>query len=208
MEGFIAKWYAANTRKGMEDFRKLARRVATELPPGSSVLDVAPGPGFFSIELAKLGNYRITGLDISKSFVEIARRNAEQAGVEVEFLQGSASKMPCKNDSFDFLICRAAFKNFSEPERAVQEMCRVLKPGGRLLLIDLRRDASRREINREVDAMRLSWASTIITRLTFRFMLLKRAYLKSEFERFFAQADFRSFDVQINPIGVEVRAEK
>ena len=46
MEGRIARWYAANTGKSMEDFRALARRVAAELAPGSAVLEVAPGPGF------------------------------------------------------------------------------------------------------------------------------------------------------------------
>jgi ubiquinone/menaquinone biosynthesis C-methylase UbiE len=208
MEGYIAKWYAANTRKGMEDFKALARRVAEDLAPGSSVLEVAPGPGFFAVELAKLGSYRITGLDISKSFVDIARRNAKQARVEVDFRQGNASNMPFVNESFDFLLCRAAFKNFSEPARAVQEMCRVLRPGGRVLIIDLRRDASRREVNQEVDRMGLGWASRLVTKLAFRFMLLKRAYTKSEFEHFFAPADFRSVDVQANLIGVELWAEK
>jgi ubiquinone/menaquinone biosynthesis C-methylase UbiE len=87
-------------------------------------------------------------------------------------------------------------------------MCRVLKPGGRLLIIDLRRDASQREINQEVNGMGLAWASRFLTKLTFRFMLLKRAYTKSEFEQFFAQARFRSVDVQTNLIGVEVWAEK
>ena len=43
---------------------------------------------------------------------------------------------------FDFLLCRAAFKNFGQPVRALQEMCRVLKPGGRGLIIDLRHGAS------------------------------------------------------------------
>ena len=58
MEGWIAKWYAANTGKRLEDFRALARRVAGELAPGSAVLELAPGPGYFAIELAKLSSYR------------------------------------------------------------------------------------------------------------------------------------------------------
>ena len=208
MEGFIARWYATNTRKGIKDFQALARRVAGELATGSNVLEVAPGPGFFAIELAKLGSYRITGLDISKTFVEIARCNAQEAQVEADFKQGNASQMPFEDASFDFLLCRAAFKNFSQPQRAVSEMYRVLKAGGQVLVIDLRRDASRREISQEVDGMALGWASTILTKLTFRFMLLKRAYTQIEFERFFAQPGFRSLAVQTNLIGLEVRAVK
>jgi ubiquinone/menaquinone biosynthesis C-methylase UbiE len=97
MEGWIAKWYAANTRKALEDFSRLARRVSEELAPGSAVLELAPGPGYFAIELAKLSSYQITGLDISRTFVEIANRNAQEAKVGVDFRQGNASQTPFAN---------------------------------------------------------------------------------------------------------------
>src|ERR1700676_1809788 len=113
MEGMVAKWYATNTPKALDEFKALARRISSELAPASSVLEVAPGPGYFAIELAKLGDYRITGLDISKTFVEIADRNAKEAKVQVEFRQGNASNMPFESDSFNFILCRAAFKNFA-----------------------------------------------------------------------------------------------
>ena len=124
MDGMIAKWYAANTRKSLEDYKALARRVAEKLSPESGVLEIAPGPGYFAIELAKLGAYRITGIDISETFVEIARRKAVEAGVEVDFQPGDAANMPFENETFDFLLCRAAFKNFAEPLRALNEMHR------------------------------------------------------------------------------------
>ena len=161
MEGWIAKWYAANTRKRLEDFRALARRVAGQLAPGSKVLELAPGPGYFAIELAKLSSYQITGLDIRKSFVEIARRNAEEEKVAVDFRQGDESHTPFADESFDFLLCRAAFKNFSESLLAVREMYRILKKRGRGIIIDLRRAASQKSINEFVDQMGLSWASTM-----------------------------------------------
>jgi ubiquinone/menaquinone biosynthesis C-methylase UbiE len=129
MEGVVAKWYAANTAEMMKDYVALARRIARELPQGSRVLEVAPGPGHFSIELAKLGDYAITGLDLSHTFVKLASKKAAEAGVKVDFGQGSASNMPFQAGSFDFLLCRAAFKNFAQPVKALEEMCRVLKPG-------------------------------------------------------------------------------
>src|SRR5579863_10735126 len=94
MTGALAHWYAATTRKSMSDFERLARRVAGEISPGAGVLEVAPGPGYFAIELAKLGDYRVTGLDISETFVEIARKNAQRAGVHADFRHGNASTMP------------------------------------------------------------------------------------------------------------------
>ena len=80
----------------------------------------------------------VTGLDISKTFVELARKNAANSGVHVQCEHGNASQMPFANQSFDFLVCRAAFKNFANPLGALKEMSRVLKPGARGLIIDLR----------------------------------------------------------------------
>jgi ubiquinone/menaquinone biosynthesis C-methylase UbiE len=192
----------------MNDFRADARRVAALLASGAKVLEVAPGPGYFAIELAKLGHYLITGLDISRTLVEIARKNAAQAGVRAEFRRGSASNMPFESDQFDFLFCRAAFKNFSEPVRALQEMQRVLKPGGRALIIDLRRDASLEAINEAVSRMNLGIFSQVFTRLTFRFMLLKRAYTTGEFEQFLKQTQFGSIRIEESLIGMDVWLEK
>jgi ubiquinone/menaquinone biosynthesis C-methylase UbiE len=208
MEGWIAKWYAANTRKNLDDIRVLARRVAGELPSASVVLELAPGPGYFAIELAKLSSFQITGLDISKSFVEIARRNAQEAGVKVEFRHGDASHTPFAKESFDFLLCRAAFKNFSRPLEAIREMHRVLKAGGRAVIIDLRRDASRRSIDEAVDKMGLGWMSKIFTKAAFRSMLLKRAYTRAEFEIFVAQTEFHRADIKENSLGLEIWLHK
>ena len=99
MEGFTARWYSSLTRKSLAEFQALARRFAGELPPHSRVLEVAPGPGYFAIELAKLGDYRVTGLDISHTLVDIARRNAREAGVPVDFRLGNASFMPFEDRS-------------------------------------------------------------------------------------------------------------
>ena len=64
---------------------------AQQVGAGGSVLDVATGPGYFCIELARLSNLRITGLDISDDLVEIARANARAAAVDVDFLEASDS---------------------------------------------------------------------------------------------------------------------
>jgi ubiquinone/menaquinone biosynthesis C-methylase UbiE len=156
------------------------------------------------VELAKLGGYRITGLDISRTFVEIARGNARQAGVDVDFRLGNAARMPFASESFDFLLCRAAFKNFAEPRRALEEMYRVLKPGGAALIIDLRKDATRESIGEAVQGMRLGRVNALITRLTFRFVLLKRAYSRNEFQQLLAETKFEPVEIEEGPIGLEL----
>ena len=204
MEGMVAKWYAANTAEVMNEYAELAQRIAGQVPEHSSVLEVAPGPGYFCIELARRGSYAISGLDISRTFVNMAAKKAAEAGVRVNFTQGSASNMPFPRDSFDFLLCRAAFKNFAKPVSALQEMCRVLKPGGRGLIIDLKRDANPGEISRHVDAMGLSAVNRVLTKLAFRTMLLKSAYSKEQFERMLEQARFSGVQVNESGIGLEV----
>ena len=208
IEGVLAKWYAVNTGEMMNQYVDLARRISNQIPPGSAVLEVAPGPGYFSIELAKLGSYAITGLDISHSMVKIASKKADEAGVCVDFKQGSAAKMPLQRNSFDFLLCRAAFKNFAQPAQALREMRRVLRPGGRALIIDLRRDVSMREINRYVDSLGLGFFSRWFTSLSFRFMLLRRAYTVAGMQQLLAPIGFASTRIDTNAIGMEIWLEK
>src|SRR5262249_51183408 len=129
MEGSIANWYAKNTARDGRRFDAAARIVAERTSEGACILEVAPGPGYLAIEVARSGR-KVTGLDISRSFVEIARRNAEKAGVAAEFRHGNASAMPFDGESFDFVICMAAFKNFADPLDAINEMHRVLRRGG------------------------------------------------------------------------------
>ena len=85
MEGIIASWYAKTTFKDLNRHKLMAKQLAEKIPESGKVLEIAPGPGYFCIELAKLGNFQITGLDISKSFVEIARKNASKAGLKIDF---------------------------------------------------------------------------------------------------------------------------
>ena len=206
MEGGVARWYAGLTKKSLADFKALAKRVAGEVAPGGSVLEVAPGPGYFAIELAKLADYRVTGLDISETFVQIANANAREANVPARFERGDASSMPFEDRQFDYLVCRAAFKNFSRPLAALNEMYRVLKPGGRALIIDMRRDASRASMRQAANEMKLGPLNRGIVYLTFRFMLLRRAYTKAEFEQMFARTGFCNVQIQEGLIGLEISA--
>ncbi len=59
MEGGVAHWYDARAKKERDENQALARRLAEHLAPGSTVLEVAPGPGYLAIDLAKLGNKRL-----------------------------------------------------------------------------------------------------------------------------------------------------
>jgi ubiquinone/menaquinone biosynthesis C-methylase UbiE len=208
MEGWTARWYTRTRRNDMEDFRRQARSVAAHLLSGSDVLEVAPGPGFFAVELAKLSDFKITGLDISRTLVDIATGNAREAGVKVDFRLGNASAMPFADGSFDFIYCSAAFKNFSQPVQALDEMHRVLRPGGEAVIQDLRKDVSLEEINTYVNESGRSGFDAWLTKMAFRFMLIKRAYTEKEFMRIAEQSRFGGCRIDAGQIGLEVRFTK
>jgi len=208
MEGPIARWYEKTTRRDLDEFRKLAARLAAMLPAGGDILEVAPGPGFLAVELARNPALHITALEISKTFVELARKNAAEACVPVNIVQGNAAQMPLPDSSFDLIVCRAAFKNFAQPSHALAEMRRVLRSGGKALIIDLRKDVSMTEINRYFDRIELSAWDRWVTRLTFRLMLLKRAYTVSAMQALIAPIGFANTRIDTSDIGMEVWLEK
>jgi ubiquinone/menaquinone biosynthesis C-methylase UbiE len=192
----------------MEDFRRQAKAVAAHLFKGARVLEVAPGPGFFAIELARLGDFSITGLDISRTFVQIATENSAKAGVKINFQLGNASAMPFGDESFDFIYCAAAFKNFTEPAKALDEMHRALRPGGGAMIMDLRKDVSLDQIDAYVRQSGRSRFDAWMTSWTFRHMLIKRAYTKDQFIRLAEKSRFGSCQFDVGDIGFEARFTK
>ncbi|HTZ90060.1 MAG TPA: class I SAM-dependent methyltransferase [Alloacidobacterium sp.] len=208
MEGSIARWYDKTTRKDMPEYMRTARKLDAMLPPGSNILEVAPGPGFLAIELARDARHHVTGLDISHTFVDIARKNAAAEAVKIDFLQGNASQMPFADNSFDLVVCRAAFKNFSEPVKAIAEMQRILRPGAKGVIIDLRRDASMRDISNYIDATDVGVFNGLFMKATFRFMLLPRAYTEDQFRQMLAQVPFSRAWIEQAPVGLEAWFEK
>ena len=208
MEGLIASWYAKTTLKDLNRHQLMASQLVGKIPAGGSVLEIAPGPGYFCLELAKLGHFEITGLDISRSFVEIARTNARRAQVDVDFRHGNASAMPFADGTFDFTFCQAAFKNFREPVKAIAEMYRVLKPQGTAVIVDMRRDASTADIEQEVQGMGLDGLNRFVVRWTFRQMLLKSAYRLEELQAMIAETPFGAGRIDVHGIGFRAWLQK
>jgi len=205
MEGRVARWYAKVRASGsqLEEYGKQAAQLTHGLPSGAGILEVAPGPGYLAVELARLG-FHVTGLDISRTFVEIASEHARAAGVRIDFRRGDVADMPFPAGSFDLIVCQAAFKNFTRPDVALAEMHRVLRPGGSALIQDMSADASNADIDREVRAMRQSRVNAFMTRFALR-MLRRRAYSAAGFERLAAASPFGTCEVRAEGITVEVR---
>ena len=208
MEGAIARRYARDTGKIRQEYRDLAARLSAEVPERSRILEVAPGPGYLSIELAKTGRYEVSAMDISETMVRIAQENAKEAGAEIDFRVGNAAKMPFADGSFDFVVCRAAFKNFTEPVKALDEMYRVLREGGRALIIDMRRDASDVEIDSFIAGSGWGWWDSLVSKLIFRWILRPRAYSEEQIRCLAGQTRFGGCELRVESIGYEATLVK
>jgi ubiquinone/menaquinone biosynthesis C-methylase UbiE len=206
--GSFSRWYDKNTRENrIAEMQEYAREVARHIIPKAKVLEIAPGPGYLSIELAKMGDYNITGMDISADFVEICKTNAKREKVDITFLQGNVSAMPFEDDTFDFIVCSAAFKNFKEPVLALREMYRVLKSEGIALIIDMRRDATREGLKAEAVKISKSGFERLFMIQTFK-SLCRYAYTKSEIEEMIKQTQFAQTDIQESNIGFYIFLHK
>jgi ubiquinone/menaquinone biosynthesis C-methylase UbiE len=207
MEGSVARWYARQTKSQIATFALEAREIAAFLPRSARVLEIAPGPGYLAVEIAKLGAFEVVGLDISASFVRIASDYAAKSGVKVEFRDGDAASIPFSPESFDFIICRAAFKNFGNPVGAIAEMYRVLRPAGQAVIRDMRGDASDAALDAEVSALGLGRLATIFNRFIFR-RLRRSGYSTDELSRMVAATPFGSAEVRKNDLGFDIVLHK
>jgi ubiquinone/menaquinone biosynthesis C-methylase UbiE len=205
MEGRTAHWYARQRGSApqLREYRHQAAKLTEGLPAGAAILEVAPGPGYLAVDMARLG-HDVTGLDISRTMVEIATARARQEGVTVAFQHGDVTRMPFEADRFDLIVCQAAFKNFLDPVRALDEMHRVLRPGGTAAIQDLNAEATRADIAAEVARMGLNPVNAAATRFTLGW-LRRRAHPAAEFRRLAAASTFGRCDIRTDGVGVGVR---
>lgn len=202
--GWSATWYDKNTRTSrLAEMREYADIVSGYAPNAANVLEIAPGPGYLAIELARRG-FTVAGVELSADFVEIEKRNAKQAGVHVDFKQGNASALPLPDGAFDFIICSAAFKNFSDPSAALDDMNRVLKPGGTALILDMNHDATREDIENEVRKMGVKGFDRWFVKLAFNTFLKNGAYTREGFEELIAHTSFARHEIKKYGIGFQV----
>jgi ubiquinone/menaquinone biosynthesis C-methylase UbiE len=204
LTGSFTRWYDKNTRETrMGEMREYANEVAKHINNGADVLEVAPGPGYMSIQLAKMGNYNITGMDISHDMIEICKANAKRENVNIIFTQGNVSTMPFGENTFDLVFCSAAFKNFKEPVVALKEMYRVLKSNSIALIVDMRRDITKHGLEEEVAKITKPGFERFWVRRTFK-SLAKYAYTKDKLVEMIKQTPFIKNEIMESGIGFYV----
>lgn len=104
---------------------------------GERALDLATGTGLMALLLARVAE-EVCGCDVTREMISRAEAAAAEAGVQnVSFVEAEASRLPFAETSFDLVTSRTAFHHFPEPQRALAEISRVLKPGGRFTIEDV-----------------------------------------------------------------------
>ncbi|MFE0028401.1 class I SAM-dependent methyltransferase [Amycolatopsis sp. NPDC059021] len=209
MGGPLARMYARQrgTEPQLAAWRKQAAEMTAGLPGGADILEVAFGPGYFAVELARLG-FSVTGLDVAPTFVELANEHAAKERLRVDFRQGDVAAMPLEDESFDFVVCQAAFKNFTRPVDALDEMHRVLRPGGIAVVQDLNHEAAAADVDREVVGMDVGRVAGFAIRHTLGGMLRRRAYSPERFRLMVARSAFETCEITTPGIGIEVTLRK
>jgi ubiquinone/menaquinone biosynthesis C-methylase UbiE len=156
-------------------------RLCRALPhiQGPRVLEVSFGTGYLLSRYA--GRFDTTGVDYNPRMVEAAQRRLTRAGLRARLLHGDAHALPFPNDSFDTLVNTDAFTLYADPARAMAEFHRVLRPGGRLILLEYNRPK------------RPSWLGN-------RVLTLSR-WLKMPFLDFDALLDGTGFDYEDHAVG-------
>ncbi len=204
----IARHYDLNNRVHSmwqdQRWRRAAVRAAN-VDSTSRVLDVACGTGDLTQEFAKAGAFSVTGVDFTPEMLDVARFKAARvtAGVEaypnIAYEQGDAMALRFADATMDVVSIAFGIRNVQQPEKALREFARVLRPGGRLVILEFSEPSN--SVIRAVSSLYtrkiMPWTATLISRdRSGAYRYLPRSVSTfmepAEFKRSVAEAGFES----------------
>lgn len=172
---------------------------------GGLALELGSGPGYLGLEwLRKTGGSSLRAVEISRNMIGVARINAREYGLasKVDYTLGRVEEIPFADETFDAVFSNGSLHEWSDPQRAFHEIYRVLKPGGRWYISDLKRDMNPVVV----------WFMKISVRpIEMRPGLqtsIDAAYTRSELERMVAETPLKSGQVSENTFGLSIRGAK
>jgi ubiquinone/menaquinone biosynthesis C-methylase UbiE len=108
------------------------------LANASHLLDIGCGPGYIAGEiLSGFPEIRVVGLDLDRELLRFARRETDEFDARVSFVEALAESCPFARDTFDLVLARYTFQHLADPVAVAREALRVLKPGGRVVVVDI-----------------------------------------------------------------------
>jgi ubiquinone/menaquinone biosynthesis C-methylase UbiE len=127
----------------MRLMRHMVARRAVQMASKGEAVDLGCGPGQLVMAMAgQAPNLHVTGVDLSDEMLAQAHENAQNAGLatQVSFRPGDAQQIPFPDGSLDLVVSTMSLHHWSDPVSVLNEIARVLRPGGSFLIVDLRRD--------------------------------------------------------------------
>jgi demethylmenaquinone methyltransferase/2-methoxy-6-polyprenyl-1,4-benzoquinol methylase len=123
-------------------WRKKAIQLLKSTQP-KLILDVATGTGDFALEALKLNPDKIIGIDISEGMLNVGRKKIKEKNLEqrIELIEGDSENLPFEQNKFDAVIVAFGVRNFENLERGLSEMLRVLRPGGKIVILEFSKPA-------------------------------------------------------------------
>jgi ubiquinone/menaquinone biosynthesis C-methylase UbiE len=149
--GKAAIWDETIAEKDTAKLSALADRMNIE--PGSIVLDVGAGTGVFApYVLSKIGkNGRLVAADLAEEMLKIAK--AKHFNGNIEYLQADVTYVPLPDGVFDIVVCYSSFPHFQDKPKALSELNRILKRGGRLFICHTSGRSTINEIHSQIPAV-------------------------------------------------------
>jgi ubiquinone/menaquinone biosynthesis C-methylase UbiE len=168
-------------------------------------LEVGPGPGYLGLEwLKNTSNTNLKGLDISDDMITLSERNAREYDLtrRAEYVKGDACKMPFDDEYFDAVFTNGSLHEWAHPEEVLDEIARVLKPGGRYCISDLRRD-----MNLLVKGF--LWLATQPKEMRRGLLTsIDSSYTPHECEELLSKTRLRGWKIEGNRLGIVVTGQK
>jgi len=168
-------------------------------------LEIGPGPGYLGLEwLKRTGGTELKGLDISEDMLAIARKNAADYGFSgrTEYLHGDAAKMPFENACFDAVFTNGSLHEWASPADIFNEIARLLKPGGRYVITDLRRDMA-------PPLKWLLWLTVKPRRMRAGLITsINAAYTPTEIRELLQRTSLPGWNVSANPLGIVIFGQR
>jgi ubiquinone/menaquinone biosynthesis C-methylase UbiE len=141
----LTEYYSRMAKRYMRfPLKRVLSRIRAQGIERGLALDVGTGPGIFPLGIAdSLPELEFLGIDLSPAMIQAAQANARERGLEhrVHFQIGSAYALPLPDKSVDLVLCVHTMHHLADPLAFMNEAARVLKQGGKYVIVDLRRDA-------------------------------------------------------------------
>ncbi len=200
IDGYLAYRYDqfASLPMSRERYLKTAHMVTQQISSGL-ILEIGAGPAWTAIETAKLlGTVEIVCLDASKTMLDIARGHVQEEGLShrITFQWGNAAQLPFPDDHFDLVASTGSLHEWKQACRVFEEIHRVLKDGGSVLIGDVRRDAPQEELDEIAQAI-----PSAIMRWGMRHSVAE-AYTKDEVAELLGETSWSNLEIIEDGVGL------